>query len=336
MNPGLITYNQIINDSLMPNLSIFGDEKSCRQILIYIDSDVVNNNKRFFLSLIDNMNSAGIRMKDILIEEWNYLAKQPDNYCSDPLFQKMNKIIWPDKLVHLYFKISINCAFSHLLWLENVVQNEEDDRVIGFKTMRSLKDIGQLINDCHESTNEGDSSDNIFEIIRMILAFVWLKILSLYHKNIYMDGLPLTKEEVIYYITYREDSSVKLNIIREAILQELNLQEEKAEKAENVAERNIAAENKPLQMNDIGELAHDLRTEVETIKNVIYKIENKKLLEAEYLKPKDASEFLNISKTTLNSWRKKGIIKDYHFIGNRYEYNKAELTKLKTQKNEKK
>ena len=335
MNNGLITFNQIINDSLMPNLCLFGDEKSIRQLNIYIENDVMNKNKNFFSSLSENINDSGIKLKSEIKDEWKFLAKKNYQYFAEPLFVKLNKITFSEPVTNLYFKMSLNCAFSHLFCLKNSVNNETDKNVNSFKIMRSLKDIGQMIRDCREDIT-GCESDSIIEIIRRVLAFVWLKILSVYHKLIYMEGLSMIKEEVIYHITYRDTTSVKVNMIRESILDELNLYEKKPEISEINSHNNIAAENPPSTNNDIYEIINDISNDLETTKENLTKAVAKEEIGKEYLKPGEACALLNISKTTLNTWRKNGIFKDYHLLGNRYEYSKQELTRLKTQNNESK
>lgn len=318
----------------MPWLAPFTDDKKLRKLIIYIESEINKDKTSFFKSLGKNLNYAGINVNDAITDDWRTISKHEYNYYDEVLFLKIKKILWKEAKVRFYVMLAINCGFAHLYWLKDAVEREDDNRLIGFKVMRSLKDIGQFIIDGRSNTAKSKSSEYIFDGVNMILSFVWLKILSLYHPHIFMDGLPLMKEEVIYNIICRNKRSENMNILREAILLALNLLEEKAEQHTISNEETAVSDISEMKMPDIIELSKGISSDISSLKSDIKKIETCKDKKPEYIKPKEAALFLNISKTTLNSWRKKGRMKEFRLMGNRYEYNKRELEKLKTQTNE--
>ncbi len=332
MDPGLTSFNQIINDSLMPWLNIFNDEKKLRKLIINISTKMQKDNNGFFKSLLENLEHSGIRVKDCLFNDWSRLSKTDFNYQPEILFIKSKNINWQNILVQLYFMLCINSALSHFYWLKENINNENDERLIKLKVMRSLKDSGQLIIDCNRTCKTEIFSDTIIDIARMMLAYVWLKILSIYHPYVHQEGLPLLKEEVMHNIIYRSDRPDNRDQLRELIMTDLNLQEEKNITKVEFSGQTTKKENNTDNIDDVGKLTMELASDMKIIKDGIMKFKIKR--KAEYLQPKDARKLLNISNTTLNDWRKKGKIEDFHKNGNRFEYNKAELNNLKRHTNE--
>jgi len=85
MDPGLTSFNQIINDSLMPWLNIFNDEKKLRKLIISTSTKMQKDNNGFFKSLLKNIEHSGIRVKDCLSDDWSRLSKTDFNYLDIPV-----------------------------------------------------------------------------------------------------------------------------------------------------------------------------------------------------------------------------------------------------------
>lgn len=335
MNPGLITFNQIINDSLMPWLSTFGDEKKLRKLIIYIDNNNNTDKTNFFKSLLNNMNQMDIMVKNVIYDDWKYLSKYTYEYKSDTIYLINKQIVWKENIIRFYVNLLINCGLSHLYWLKENISKEDDEKLIRYKVMRSLMDCGQLIIDCNKSSVNDKNALDIMYSANMILAFMWLKILRTYNTYVDMSGLPILKEEVIHNLIYQNERSENINLLRETILGDLMLKEKKVLNKDLIFKNDKAAEDLQNYTPDLNKIKDEFNSDLDLVKDEIENIEIKNDNNFEFVKPKEATEILNISNSTLNEWRKKGKFKYCKSIQNRFEYNKTELIKLKTQMDEK-
>jgi hypothetical protein len=334
MEPGLLTFHHIIHDSLMPWLDTFGDEKSIRKVVGNIECHLREEKSDFFVLLSKSLKQVGFEAKQGLKEDWTILSKTPRPVSALPLSSSYLQVIRGTAFFRFFSLLAVFAAERHLWWLRG--ETEEQNEVLGrYYVMGSLSKTAQLITDFKGVSLLDQEMLSIRSGINAVLAFIWLTIRQQFDFLIQQDGLTLFDEEVESQLILCEAGGEALKGLIQTLNQHLVKETETpASIKHTVTEPTVITENETNtdSEKDIHKLYQEIKTDLALVTDGISKISTvthkSPMDEIRYLKPLETCQMLGISKATLNYWRKHGKINDFRAVGNRYEYNEAELKQL--------
>jgi hypothetical protein len=328
MNPGLTTINQVVNDTLMPWLGLFEERKKLRKLLVVLKENSGKGDRGFFKVLQEAGQDLNYMFKEELYDDWERLGKTEANIGGNSLFIAGSSIVWEEPSGSFYFLLLINSCFSHLKWLQEVIETEKQRDYRVNAVMRSIKDISQLIIDTGLKKSGDRASDEIMEMVGIILSYMWISIYNRYSVFIEASGLALMKEDV-YKVLSEGSGNKGIEALRLKVKEMQVLKEGREGRGEKPLRKAV---NDSIKSDELLMMIKNLKKGSGIIQEGINEISRPEKEEKKYLRARDAVKVLGINRTSLNEWRRKGKIKDYRKTGNRFEYSENELLKLKNAK----
>ncbi|OFY51976.1 MAG: hypothetical protein A2W85_03485 [Bacteroidetes bacterium GWF2_41_31] len=333
MEPGLSTFYHLVNDSLMPWLAVYGEEKQLRLAVNYLHQHELGEGGHFFKVLPKALQRAGMELRPVLIEDWRQLSAQPSAESAVSLGSLYAQQLKGTPAFRLFTLIAVYTAEQHFNWL--IGEAEEGDlRLKQYYVMRSLTVVGQLIVDSSRMPMLTGNIKTTMEGIRAVLAFVWLKVYTTYIPLVNLISLSLFKEEVTLHLTSFPEQAQPVRELCE-LLGRLTQPEEIATENPIDFVATFPKTDKPIvpkSNEEIFGLYNDVKTELSAVMEGLQHLASSPASSSEiveeYLRPKETCLQLGISKSTLNDWRKIGKITCFRLLGNRYEYSMAEINRL--------
>jgi len=306
---GRITLYHLINDSLMPELLVYQDLKLFRKLWRSIQESLTAPTPRF-INPSKAFERLGLPLHKEVKEEWWRLSVHP---LPSSVFSPLKQ------LNHYYPQQHKTRFFTFLFWqnihisYENMrlrLEKESMNMQKQYLLMYFMTHLEQYMEDHAKKEEEGKEIQAVFQFL---MAFYWLKGYQDFPSLLVTKSLRYFKEELLYLFQNPEANTFFAYLA------------EQISPSETKAEKEILKEERSLSLT---EMAQTIHKEMKEIKEKVIKIKTGEVDEQVYLTPKACSKILNISVQTLSNWRRKGMLKDYKRVANRYEYSKKEILAL--------
>ena len=311
---GDTTIYHLINDSLMAELSSFQDEKKFRHIWRLWRVSNRKENLRF-IHPKSAFEDAEFSFTPELLNDWN----EQKDYSF-----RLTKNVPDSILLSLFPQQHKRRFFVFLLWetlelqsdfLKYSVHKEPSQIQRQYIIMSYLTSLEQLIEDNHSYFKKTIELE-IRKDYQLLMSYFRLILFRYFGDYIHLKSLRYFEEELL--LLFEDDETEGIQSLAKYLKGQLK-------------EKPLLSEKEFKNMAPL-EIAHNLQTEMGSLKKVVQKLKDQEPLEMnqdEYLKPKYAAKFLGIGTGTLSNWRNKKKINRYKKVGNRYEYSFNELKQLK-------
>lgn len=310
---GNTTIQQLINDSLMPELSIYKNKISFREV--WRDwRELMTRNTPCFLNPVETPLQE-LHFSTGLCKDWDALSSMAA-YCTiKPPLDLLLKHFPSQHRDRFFIALLWQTLHIQLYGLRQILQKEDSISYQQFLLMSYMREIEQFITD-----NQKYLSTQKHHSIRIsyqeLFSFFWLKTYRFHQELIHPKSLKYFEEEMLENLVIKP--SEKPNLLKEYLIEQLEAKPmESMEEFEKTAPEEIIADMK----SDLKDIQKDLKS--------IKLAPSLEMSSDVYLKPKDAAEFLGIAISTLAKYRTEGRLKKYKRTGNRYEYSVRELEAFK-------
>lgn len=304
---GNTTIHHLINDSLMPELKAYGDEK----IFTKIWREWRSETKRTFIHPQKAFELAGLNYSKELKNDWDLLQKQSESIAEKaPLHLLFN--FFPSQY-RIRFFVAISWQSLHVQYhiLFSKIRSEDSIQHQQYILMHYLMDLEQLMEDNDNKLN--DTTDKCIRLsYRSLMSFFWLKLYTRYSDFLHLKSLRYFKDDLEFQLQSFNENTAKLQeYLADQLAEKPALSQEEFEK---MAPTEIMAG-----------LKDDLKEIQESMKHLGKPLE---MDQDVYLKPKEVREEFGIAQSTLAKYRKEGKLKKFKFMFNRYEYSRKELMEV--------
>lgn len=312
---GNTTIHHIINDSLMPELSIYQNENIFRGVWREW-RELLTRNTLCFLNPLETPLQE-IHFSPELCKDWDALSIMAESYSVKPPLGLLFKHFPSQHRYRFFVALLWQTLHIQFYGLIQILQKEDSIPYQQFLLMSYMRDLEQFISDNQQclSTHKYHSIRKSFQ---ELFSFFWLKIYRLHQELIHSKSLKYFEEEMLEYLINNKTGTPSL--LQEYLIQQLRLKPmESMEEFEKTAPEEIIA-----NMNsDLKDIQKDLKT--------LKLAPSLEMNNDVYLKPKDAAKFLGIAVSTLAKYRTQGRLKKYRkpVPGNWYEYSERELEAFK-------
>lgn len=309
-----VTLYHLINDSLMPELPLYAERGLFSRAWRHIQSQLLDT-ERPFIDPVEAFETMQIPVHKEVKAEWISLMQQNWKPDSTPPLKLLNSF-YPQEAKTRFFAL-LFWQYIHLGY-EYLGRSLIDASFLFQKQyllMEFMISLEQFMEDNLQKLSSGDESRKVFQAL---MAYYWLMAYRKFFTFLHLKSLRYMEEEVLYTFQAQEPNSLFYYFYSK--LQPLKQDPE------------AATEQLPSTSNPLLDLAKTIQTDMGSLKDTLTQIKTgeRRVSKANlYIKPAKACEMLNICPQTLSNWRKKGKLKKFRKVANRYEYNLKEIESIK-------
>lgn len=306
---GNTTMHHLINDSLMPELKTFQDEKIFRNLWQDWRTDIAQKNP-VFIHPKKAFDFAGLSFSSDLQYDWDELKHLSNQISIKPPLHKLSNFFPLNHQLQFFTSLLWPCLHIQFYGIPQLLRAEPSIQHQQYILMRYLMDLEQLMAD-NEQRIKTSSHPIVRKTYQQLMYFFWLRYERTNQDLWHPKSLRYFKEDLTYHLKQTEgDNALSAYLIDQ--LQEAP--PKRIEEFSKIAPLDIA-EGIKKDLNDMKETMKHLQPPLQMEQDV-------------YLRPKDAAKLLGIATSTLAKWRVAGKLKKIRNPANRYEYSRKEILRL--------
>jgi hypothetical protein len=310
MNTNTTLY-QLINDSLMPELTIFTDPRLFRRLCRFIHESY-SESGNCFINPLSVMQDAGLPVLEKVEKEWLSNEKRNQLFRENPPRMQLISIYPHQHKTHFFvFLFWQSLQLDYEILAEGQMPDTANAVLKKYELMHFMTQLEQLMED---NAQKSEPENEIRKAFNLLMAFYWLKTFRKYKDVIHLKSLRFFEEEMLHLFRQVEDKDPLLLYLAKTL--------------EDGKELISEDEERIPEPGSLLDMAERMKADIETIKTALDPLKNGISLPAErsaYIKPKEAARLLHISTSALSSWRISGRLKEFRKVANRFEYLLTEI-----------
>jgi len=349
MNTGLTTFDEILNNSLMPWLSENSDPDKFKILLKKIKAAEIKDHWKFFGSLQQAMIEMGIPINDNLNSEWKVLSNytpEQDNIFYPNCFIEMEDSDPKTAFYSLLIGFSLSALFS---WIDKLIHENESETFRKYLIMKTLKKVEILLLQNQPAFQPNDINYSIISRLKIGLAATHIEISKRYAAHVDFTMLRLKKDNLPGFFDLPEETDEQTKKLSQQFRKKYAGFQKEDEAVQSATQQTIIECSNTVKVSENNapamalhpalhphlEIANDIAKDINDLKSILARyfklMAEKKQSESEdRIGTTEVCQLLGRNKTTIKSYRDKGYLKSWQQSpGGKIEYSKEEVVRLK-------